>query len=63
MTDAIAIIVIQHRMGLGRVKVDILGRRSACPLWVISGHLRCKKLCPLYPPIADMKWLFATCRT
>ena len=20
-----------------------------CPLWVKSRHLRCKKLCPLYP--------------
>ena len=20
-----------------------------CPLWVISGHLQCKKACPLYP--------------
>ena len=20
-----------------------------CPLWVISGHMQCKKACPLYP--------------
>ena len=23
--------------------------RPQCPLWVISGHLQCKKECPLYP--------------
>ena len=22
---------------------------SQCPLWVISGHVPCKKACPLYP--------------
>ena len=22
---------------------------AECPLWVISGHLQCKKSCPLYP--------------
>ncbi len=26
-----------------------MGTSGACPLWVISGHLRCKKACPLYP--------------
>jgi hypothetical protein len=22
---------------------------ARCPLWVISGHMQCKKACPLYP--------------
>src|SRR5262249_4336929 len=22
---------------------------AGCPLWVISGHMQCKKVCPLYP--------------
>ena len=25
------------------------GGQAQCPLWVISGHLRCKRACPLYP--------------
>ena len=25
------------------------GGATQCPLWVISGHLQCKKACPLYP--------------
>ena len=24
-------------------------RSAACPLWVISGHMQCRKVCPLYP--------------
>src|SRR5262249_47719431 len=22
---------------------------ASCPLWVISGHMQCKRACPLYP--------------
>ena len=25
------------------------GRSRPCPLWVRSGHVRCKRSCPLYP--------------
>src|SRR5262245_4319729 len=33
----------------GTGKLLCLGRGRACPLWVKSRHLRCKKLGPLYP--------------
>jgi hypothetical protein len=29
--------------------VHAVGVSKACPLWVKSGHLQCKKVCPLYP--------------
>src|SRR5262249_11608610 len=27
--------------------------REPCPLWVITGHLLCKRVCPAFPPKAD----------
>jgi hypothetical protein len=29
--------------------VEALSDAGRSPLWVISGHVRCKKRCPLYP--------------
>src|SRR5262245_26642589 len=26
-----------------------VGRNQGCPLWAISGHVRCTNRCPLYP--------------
>jgi hypothetical protein len=33
----------------GSYSGEIRRRDLGCPLWVISGHLQCKKACPLYP--------------
>src|SRR5262249_55122372 len=31
------------------LRIGPAGECSLCPLWVISGHMRRKKACPLYP--------------
>ena len=36
-----------------------LKRFAACPLWVKSGHVRCKRLCPLWP-ITDIALFIAS---
>src|SRR5262249_41535095 len=41
------------RMGRSRARVVpswvLKDGQSACPLWVKSGHVHCKRACPLYP--------------
>ena len=40
---------LQHRYGCVCSLFDINIKSPKCPLWVISRHVRCNSVCPLYP--------------